>query len=111
MRKVLLRGDGQQIAGITLQVNVSMTNEKTLNMRFIVKEDKASTYPSSYTYTISAGNIESIKRKEKVSTLSLRSTSAIISQPIVIENLVVNNDALIQGNLSVNGYINDLLWY
>jgi hypothetical protein len=28
-----------------------------------------------------------------------------------IENLIVNQDALIQGNLNVQGYINDLKWY
>lgn len=44
------------------------------------------------------------------SSWSLRSSNSI-SQSDVIENLVVNNDALIQGNLFVNGYINDLSWY
>lgn len=47
--------------------------------------------------------------KNLASTLTLRqSYSANIKS---IENLIVNNDALIQGNLTVSGYINDLKWY
>lgn len=54
--------------------------------------------------------ISQAPKTQSSSTLSLRNTTAI-SQPTIYENLVVNNDALIQGDLSVNGYINDLSWY
>lgn len=54
--------------------------------------------------------ISQTPKTQSSSTLSLRNPDAT-SSTSNYENLVVNNDALIQGNLSVNGYINDLLWY
>ena len=43
-------------------------------------------------------------------TLSLRQ-SEVDTTITTYENLVVNNDALIQGDLNVDGYINDFKWY
>lgn len=58
--------------------------------------------------------ITQTKKETTSSILSLRSTgvnSTPAESTTTVENLVVNNDALIQGNLEVAGCINDLSWY
>lgn len=63
---------------------------------------------TTYYIPTSTLTISQTPKTTTFSTLSLRQSE---TNTTTYENLVVNNDALIQGNLNVDGYINDFKWY
>lgn len=87
-------------------------NNNTVSFSAWMEEVKlGSTIFTPSSMTCSNVSITITQTPKTSSTLSLRQTSPSRNDMFTVENLIVNNDALIQGNLSVNGYINDLLWY
>lgn len=81
----------------------------TFLVKVSVKELAGYTFtPTHYVLSNIKLVIQEIPNSTTPATLSLH--QSYTSDTSFMENLIVNNDALIEGNLSVEGYINDIQW-
>lgn len=108
---ITLFNDKGYTAELGIWANPSFASSKSYKISFNLYDIEDYSFSGDLTVE---GTCTLTPRTASSSTLSLRSTvvnSTPAESTTTVENLVVNNDALIQGNLEVAGCINDLSWY
>lgn len=91
-----------------------LNDKKHLTLKVQLQELESHPYASIIRYYFYPMDIKITQTPKTLnsnsSTLSLRSTPATNNELVSYENLLISNDALVEGNLSVEGYINDIQW-